>query len=470
MGHAIHFLERVERLSMPQADFALALYRDPELVRFVLRRMKLPDGADRVALAVEKRPDTPYVIVARDGGFVTCLGKGMSVGHTTVVSRERLDEITADRDELRDAIEHMRASGNVKQLFRRLYRSGRNLSREDFLVLRDLFPLYWPELTKNASELSRSLQRFREGYRRGQYRRKSAAALEVLTSYWQSTWALGHLLALFGSMLQEHASVLLPMLLSPELEDFHLSWLGTRTMSIPMMVRGAWAVSRAGHVLLPRTRRMFEDEARTFLTALDSTMSLTAIALRHRELRAEVREILARKRNPFFAPGAPYRDAQMAQRLVPLFEDVLDQEETHRKLHRGVGGDTFLRGFEHLPPDHEARRLGSDDVDDAIAYNIPLQLDSPVFRDTRAQLLLAASLPWVISVDIDELYLPAETQARIGPPCHPDDVLDQLDDFTEYTLQSTPVRREATPGRNEPCSCGSGKKYKRCCGAGEAAP
>jgi hypothetical protein len=54
MGHAIHFLERLERLSMPQADSALALYRDPELVRFVLRRAKLPDGVDRVALAVEK--------------------------------------------------------------------------------------------------------------------------------------------------------------------------------------------------------------------------------------------------------------------------------------------------------------------------------------------------------------------------------------------------------------------------------
>jgi uncharacterized protein len=22
-----------------------------------------------------------------------------------------------------------------------------------------------------------------------------------------------------------------------------------------------------------------------------------------------------------------------------------------------------------------------------------------------------------------------------------------------------------TPGRNDPCSCGSGKKYKKCCGA-----
>jgi preprotein translocase subunit SecA len=37
--------------------------------------------------------------------------------------------------------------------------------------------------------------------------------------------------------------------------------------------------------------------------------------------------------------------------------------------------------------------------------------------------------------------------------------------FAEPTPQ-TPYRRE-TPkvGRNEPCPCGSGKKYKKCCGA-----
>lgn len=29
----------------------------------------------------------------------------------------------------------------------------------------------------------------------------------------------------------------------------------------------------------------------------------------------------------------------------------------------------------------------------------------------------------------------------------------------------TPVRRAATPERNDPCPCGSGKKYKKCCGA-----
>lgn len=31
-----------------------------------------------------------------------------------------------------------------------------------------------------------------------------------------------------------------------------------------------------------------------------------------------------------------------------------------------------------------------------------------------------------------------------------------------------PLRAEPAPGRNEPCPCGSGRKYKRCCGAGAA--
>ena len=37
--------------------------------------------------------------------------------------------------------------------------------------------------------------------------------------------------------------------------------------------------------------------------------------------------------------------------------------------------------------------------------------------------------------------------------------------FTELTPRE-PIRREEGPGRNEPCSCGSGKKYKKCCGVG----
>jgi uncharacterized protein len=37
-------------------------------------------------------------------------------------------------------------------------------------------------------------------------------------------------------------------------------------------------------------------------------------------------------------------------------------------------------------------------------------------------------------------------------------------------LGSQPQRRDAPKvGRNDPCSCGSGKKYKKCCADAEAA-
>ena len=35
----------------------------------------------------------------------------------------------------------------------------------------------------------------------------------------------------------------------------------------------------------------------------------------------------------------------------------------------------------------------------------------------------------------------------------------------EAAVAVAPVRREKKVGRNDPCPCGSGKKYKKCCGA-----
>ncbi len=38
----------------------------------------------------------------------------------------------------------------------------------------------------------------------------------------------------------------------------------------------------------------------------------------------------------------------------------------------------------------------------------------------------------------------------------------------EQLTSRTPIRREAAPGRNDPCPCGSGRKFKKCCGASAA--
>ena len=46
-------------------------------------------------------------------------------------------------------------------------------------------------------------------------------------------------------------------------------------------------------------------------------------------------------------------------------------------------------------------------------------------------------------------------------PHKPEDITD-----LERALNTPPpARAEETPGRNDPCPCGSGKKYKKCCGA-----
>lgn len=49
----------------------------------------------------------------------------------------------------------------------------------------------------------------------------------------------------------------------------------------------------------------------------------------------------------------------------------------------------------------------------------------------------------------------------------PEAVQEAHDYFLERRQKPEPVRREGPKaGRNDPCPCGSGKKYKHCCGAG----
>ena len=54
------------------------------------------------------------------------------------------------------------------------------------------------------------------------------------------------------------------------------------------------------------------------------------------------------------------------------------------------------------------------------------------------------------------------------PPSGPYRVTDVIEEYEERALEQeerhTPVRAAPKVGRNDPCPCGSGKKYKKCCG------
>jgi preprotein translocase subunit SecA len=44
----------------------------------------------------------------------------------------------------------------------------------------------------------------------------------------------------------------------------------------------------------------------------------------------------------------------------------------------------------------------------------------------------------------------------------------QMPDDLREIQRATPIRVEQKIGRNDPCPCGSGKKYKNCHGVGQA--
>lgn len=85
---------------------------------------------------------------------------------------------------------------------------------------------------------------------------------------------------------------------------------------------------------------------------------------------------------------------------------------------------------------------------------------------------LQRHMPLVMSDAIEELEMlgfrcepdkptePTKATNRSAPKPH---MLD-LPRATQMPLQTSTVRNTAKPGRNDPCNCGSGKKYKKCCG------
>jgi preprotein translocase subunit SecA len=43
------------------------------------------------------------------------------------------------------------------------------------------------------------------------------------------------------------------------------------------------------------------------------------------------------------------------------------------------------------------------------------------------------------------------------------DLLDEEEQILANTPPVDPIETDPKPGRNDPCTCGSGKKYKKCC-------
>jgi hypothetical protein len=465
MSHAAHFLRRLERISTPQVDFALALYRDPHLIAYLLTRVSLPSGAERVALALEHEPEGPHIIISRDGRFITCLGEGMSVGDLPVVARSQLDLASEEFGKLREAIEHVKERGEQDQLVDRMIRAGRYLSREDFVVLSFLYPLMLPSLWRLTADIADNLVRFRETYQPRQYRRLAPDTRKRLHAYWQQTWAMGHLLTLHGEHADAFLDFMEPAIRAEQLNTFLvLPWPGMRTGSMAVVLRAIWAVARAGRRVLPAGKQLYE-EAPTYMQMFTAALGLCGLGMRHRRLRAEVRKLLSRRNSPIFDPGrAPPAQSYRANLLVDYCETLLDHEEPLQATHRTLGANLVVSGTELLPEDHPGRSIRAEDVPEELAGWLALNMDTSVLGSQTEIVFMGMVLPGLAHSSAEELYLPERVIREYEERWQPDDTLEQLEAYRRFNrLPRTVAYRDAKIGRNAPCPCGSGKKHKHCC-------
>jgi uncharacterized protein len=98
-------------------------------------------------------------------------------------------------------------------------------------------------------------------------------------------------------------------------------------------------------------------------------------------------------------------------------------------------------------------------------------------RDREAADMVREALAAIEALTAPDTGKPAVSMySEDGPPSVSDRRIDEFGKavWSVYDLRQVwkslgprvvSVRKEAEPGRNDPCPCGSGKKYKKCCGA-----
>jgi hypothetical protein len=456
MGHDHHFLERLDRASRTEADFALGLYRDHEALKHVLESARLPAEAERVALEIT--PGGPHVIVGREGHFVTCLGAGMSVGPHPVITRGRIDAALAAVADLRArrkmAALVERPGEGTTELFARIIERSDGLSREEFIGISGWQALLAPHWYRSAFQTVKQAMKWLiepvpRGGRRG-------LAREPAHARWKLFWSMGHewLLATMGSrdFMAEHLA---------HLEGRKLTFPGCVVMlgSTSLSMRAWWGAAHIGKPLVgvAKARLTAATDQREMV---DAMVTLAAIGLRHAGLRAEVRKAVTTPRE-YDHPFMTQNSATMAAVMARAFDDPAGYDRTFLDMGRTL----YLERSAHLPAGSPLRFASAADVPDDLARSVALGSDFDLHGDEHAAGFALCSVATIAGAEAEDFYLPREVESALHVPWTPERTEELLGRMRRSSAPTEPTRKATKAGRNDPCPCGSGKKHKKCCGA-----
>jgi len=223
-------------------------------------------------------------------------------------------------------------------------------------------------------------------------------------------------------------------------------------------LRSAWAAARMGRAALPRYREAL-DGAKDWFAALDATMAIGAISLRHSGAKTEARRVLESYGTP--VEGEVSIGAVRAAMAASML-GILDDPDACVRGTVDTGRDLAVQMGAGLPDGHPLRYAAPEDVPDAVARTVALSFDADV-QDIDGMTFTTCGTVVAARASAEDFYLPREhVRAWLGA-WDPAETIARLQRAVDKRPKPQ-TARSITPGRNDPCPCGSGKKWKKCHG------
>jgi hypothetical protein len=443
-GHDHHFLSRLDRVDLRHAEMALELYRDHQLVREILRASSAPCDAPRIAISLDDPKSGPFVIVAKDGHFVTCLAEGMRV-NLPVVDREELDLIASHLNGLRNAAHAVAQDPSRGDVLRRVLTRGEFLYAEDLAELRPVLPLIEGPVTIRTLVLGESIVSLLPAVRRV-LGFKGARARSALAEYAKALYRYRNHMLIAGL-----ASPRLLREIIRQSPECSLSRPAHALGLILPVVTGGWLMAQFGPDAIEAIAKRVD--ARDGYGTTDAVAGLCAIAARYPAYRADIRDVLSRIRVP---PSCYERHPAAASGLEVLRMDA--EGSLAPAVHAAAQAHAFKVARVFFP---DAR--GPADIPAGEALTLYLQNASSVTESGGNFLSCLMLVHEAAKLDAEALCLPRRFKdlhrSRLDPQLAPT----LIQGIRQARPLPQPERAPQRPGRNEACPCESGRKYKRCC-------
>jgi hypothetical protein len=232
-------------------------------------------------------------------------------------------------------------------------------------------------------------------------------------------------------------------------ETFGFAFPATRERMASVALQGAWAAARVGEPFLASSAH-FAAKSDDHIIRWDALITAVAIALRDRRHVDRAREVItdfaADERT--FGPDWTGKATQLAIRALDdpdgCVEEAVRFGRARVFVRLATRGDLRFPTPEDVPRDLALLAAVNDSEADSVTP------------------LLFYALPYVARLERpEELFIPEEHAAILREPVTLERAVAVLE---RHRVPIAPERREDKPGRNDPCRCGSGRKYKKCCG------